>query len=107
MKKIQYFFAAVYQKLLQKKPNGTPYLNLRLGIAFILLLHYSQIAVYLKSRHNIFLLPNSTTLLLTMGVTISVILFYVLGLIIPLEIISEIEVTQKQKNLCYYIFGTY
>lgn len=71
-----------------------------------MVLHYSQIAVFLK-RRGISLFTNSTTLLLIMGVTIAVIIFYFIDLILPIDIIGEIKVTRKQKNICYYIFGAY
>jgi hypothetical protein len=107
MNGVNYFFSAVYQKLKDKRPDGTPYFNLIVGLIFILALHYSQLAVDLKHRYGILSYSNSTFLLFVFAIPISIVLYYLISAILPVESLTEIEIDKKHKNVCYYTFSFY
>ena len=71
MKKIEYFLAGVYQALKNKRPEGTPYFNLRLLIVATLFIHYVELAIVVRRHSMINLIPFSKTKFLICLISIS------------------------------------
>ena len=107
MNQASYFCAALYQKLRDKKPDGIPYFNFRMGLITLLLFTYAEIAIELKAYNGTMLFPDSFPVVLLIYGPIAYIIFYIITLIFPREKLEDINITNKAKNLCYYIFFSY
>jgi hypothetical protein len=104
---MNHFLAAVYQGIKLKRPDGTPYFNLRLGITAILLIHYAQVSVLAKFYFNIRLIPSSQLVFVFCLVAVGVLFMYLLKIIVPLDVLTKIEISRKIVKRCYVIFFFY
>lgn len=110
MNHITYFLAGVYQSIKKRRPDGTPYFNLTLLLTFLLFLHFMQLLVVFKIEGIIILPYSDKACFLMIGIT-SICVFFGIRYMFPIEIISEVEITEqnrKRANLAFmlYFFGS-
>ena len=107
MAKITYFLAGVYQGIKKKRPDGTPYFNLRVGIAFLCFLHYMEIGIVIKKCFGVDIITSSKEEFLTLFLIGATTIYFLITLIIPLSDLQEIEVDEKDVKRSYYGFFIY
>ena len=95
MDKILYFFAAVYQSIKNRRPGGTPYFNLCMGITAILLLNTFSFLIILKTWFHVNLISDSKNTFIVWFLALAISIFFLIRIIMPLDNISDIEVPQK------------
>lgn len=102
-----HFFAGVYRSIKNRRPNGTPYFNLRMGIVGIMFLHYFQLAVLMRKYYDVNLIVASQTTFVLTLLSVSTPLMYLLTLIMPLEVLLNIEVSEIHVNRYNLLFFLY
>ena len=107
MEKIKYFFAAVYQSIKSRRPDGTPYFNLCLGITGILLLNIMDILLIFKIWGHIDFLAGSKNTFLVYFLSLAFIIFFLIKLVIPIDEIRDIDVDEKDVRVMNTLFFAY
>ena len=107
MNKILYFFACVYQSLKRKRPEGIPYFNLSLLTITMLFLHYVELRLVLRRHFMISFLPLSNKLFVIYLLSILAFWMYIFNLIIPLNIIRDMDVNEADAKRFYHITCLY
>jgi len=107
MYKILYFFAAVYQSIKSRRPDGTPYFNLRLGITGTLLLNLVAVLLIIKVWFHINLMTSSGDVFLVYFLSLSTLIMCLLWFIIPIDEIRDIEVAPKDIKWMGLFFISY
>jgi len=107
MEKIKYFFAAVYQSIKSRRPDGTPYFNLCLGITGILLLNFIDILLVLKIwLHKNFISDSKNTFIICF-LSLAVLIMILLRSLLPIDDVSDIEVEEKDIKIMGFLFISY
>jgi hypothetical protein len=107
MESIQYFFAAVYQSIKSRRPDGTPYFNLCLGIAGILLLNIVDALLMLKIWFHTNLISQSKNTFIVGFLSLAVLIIVLVRAIIPIDTIRDVEVDQKDVKRKGLLFISY
>jgi hypothetical protein len=107
MEKIQYFFAAVYQSIKSRRPDGTPYFNLCLSIAGVLLLKIFDALLILKIWFHTDLVSQSKNTFIISFLSIAVLIILLFRAIIPIDTIRDIEVNPKDVKRIGVFFISY
>jgi hypothetical protein len=107
MNKIQFFFAAVYQSIKSRRPDGTPYFNLCLGITGTLLLNLVNFLLILKIWFHTNLLSPSEGTFIAYFLCLSVFIMFLLRVVIPIDVIRDIEVDQRNVRRLGLVFISY
>jgi hypothetical protein len=107
MDKIQYFFAAVYQSIKSRRPNGTPYLNLCLGITGTLLLNIVDVLLILKVWFHTNLISQSKNTFIVCFISLAVLIMLLVRVVIPIDTIRDIEVDQRNVKRMGFLFIAY
>jgi hypothetical protein len=95
MYKINYFFAAVYQSIKSRRPDGTPYFNLCLGITGSVLLNVVNVLLILKIWFHTNLMSSSEGTFIAYFLSLSIIIMLLLRVLIPIDAVRDIEVKPK------------
>jgi len=107
MEKIQYFFAAVYQSIKSRRPDGTPYFNLCLSIAGILLLNIVDALLILKIWVHTDLISQSKNTFVISFLSLAVLIIFLFKAIIPIDKIRDIEVNPRDVKRIGFFFISY
>ena len=107
MERIKYYFAAVYQSIKSRRPDGTPYSNLCLGITGALLLNLMGALMMLKVWFHKNLITDSETTFLIWFISLAVSIMFLLRFVFPIDDIRDIEVDKKDIKLMNFLFFAY
>jgi|GEM_PF-3938233 len=104
---ITYFIAAVYGRLEEKRPGGTPYLNLCLSMAIIFVIHVIQLLLTLKVFFHRNLIPRPNGVFLLLIFFIGWIFWTLFSVVFPQERLRDMEVENKYAKTAYGITVAY
>ena len=104
MEKISYFFAAVYQSIKSRRPDGTPYANLILGTTGILLLDIFNSMLVLEIWFHVHIISHSKILFAFYFIFLAAMIFMLIKTLIPIDQIREVEVTQRDVKMLNFFF---
>jgi hypothetical protein len=107
MYKIQYFFASVYQGIKKRRPDGTPYFNLGLGVAGTLLLNIFDALLILKIWFHTNLISDSKNTFIVSFLSLAVLIIFLFRTIIPIDTIRDIEVEPRDVKWMGFFFISY
>jgi NADH:ubiquinone oxidoreductase subunit 6 (subunit J) len=100
MDKVRYFFAAGYQSIKKRRPDGTPYFNLSLIVTSILLLNIFSLLLTLKIWFNVNLIADTKQSFIFAFISIAVFIGFIIRITVPLDDIIDIDVKPKSiKNI--------
>jgi hypothetical protein len=108
MKTIKYFFASVYQSIKSRRPSGTPYFNLSLGITGILLLNIVDLLLILKIWLHINLITETKSTFITCFISLAILIIFLIRMIMPFDELNDIDVDQsdiKRNNFLFFLYG--
>ncbi|TSD67484.1 hypothetical protein FFF34_008855 [Inquilinus sp. KBS0705] len=107
MGKIRYFFAAVYQSIKSRRPDGTPYFNLCLGVTGILLLNLFDVLLILKMGVHKNLISDSKNTFIIWFLSLAILIMILLKLFMPIDDIKDVEVEKKDVKLMGFLIISY
>ncbi len=104
---MKYFLASVYQQLKTKRPDGTPYFNLCGIIVALFVVNLLTGLVAIKVWLHKDYIARSANAFLGWGVFITICIVLFTRVLLPSDVIKNIEIDQRDAKRNYWLLFSY